>query len=216
MRQPRIMTTSPKTDRTGSGLIVAGTGTACGKSAVAAGMIYRLQSRGIIAAGLNPAPGDGAERAAGPVSVDAVRDAFDELSRRADCVIVEGKGGWASPLGAGLTLADLARALDLPVVLVVRLRRGCVDQAMASARSIRDDGLNLAGWIGNAVDADMERAGTNLVSLKGSLAPAPCLGVVDHHPTPTPEAIARHLRFDRLMTAMGADEGSDQAENQSR
>jgi dethiobiotin synthetase len=207
------MTMSPDTMPIREGLFITGTDAGCGKTAVAAGIIYRLQSRGIIAAGMKPPPGEGTRRTAVPVSIDVIREAFDDLRRQADSVVVEGAGGWTTPLGPGLTFADLARALALPVLLVVRLGPGCVDHALSSARAIRADGLNLAGWIGNAADPGMDGAGSTLVALKHQLDRTPCLGVVDHHARATPEAVARHLRFDRLMAAMDADDGSDQAEN---
>lgn len=162
------------------------------------------------------APHLAAEEAGTGIEIGAIREAFLALRRRADCVVVEGVGGWAVPLGPDLMLADLARALDLPVVLVVSLRLGCLNQALLSARAIRADGPPLAGWIANAVDPAMDRAGANLMSLKELLAPTPCLGVVDHHAPATAEAVARHLRFDRLMAAMTPDEPSDQADNISR
>lgn len=218
MHRPRTMTTSPDTMPIRGGLFIAGTGTACGKTAVAAGIIYRLESRGMIAAGLNLAlaPGNGAERTAVPVSIDAVREDFDDLRRRVDCVVVEGMGGWTTPLGPGLTLAALARALALPVALIVDLHPESVNRAQPSARAIRAGGLYLAGWIANTPNPELQHTGARLASLKELLDPTPCLGVVDHHAPPTPEAVARHLRFDRLMAAMGADNGFDQADNASR
>lgn len=203
---PRTMNTSSDKTPLRGGLFIAGTGAACGKTAVAAGIIHRLQSRGVVAAGLKPAPGEGAGRTAVPVSPDAVREAFDDLRRRADCVVVEEVGGWTTPLGTGLTFAGLARALDLPVLLVVGLGPDCIDHALSSAGAIRADGLPLAGWIGNTAAPGMDSAGATLVTLKQQLDRIPCLGVVDHHVPPTAEAVARHLRFDRLMAAMGVDE----------
>lgn len=252
------MSAPARPPRRSPGLFITGTDTGCGKTAVAAGIIHRLRSRGMTAAGMKPvasgcretpaglrnedaqrlleaaglpldydqvnpyafappiAPHLAAEQAGVTIEADVVRKAFLALDKRTDCVVVEGVGGWAVPLGPDLMLADLARALDLPVVLVVSLRLGCLNQAILSARAVRDDGLRLAGWIASAVEPNMERAGANLASLRELLAPTPCLGVVDHHPAPTPDAVARHLRFDRLMAAMGADEGFDEAENQSR
>lgn len=150
------------------------------------------------------APHLAAEEAGTTIEIEPLAAAFRRLRDRAGCVVVEGVGGWAVPLGPDLMLADLARALDLPVVLVVGLRLGCLNQALLSARAIRDDGLPLAGWIANAVDPDFERPGANLATLKRLLEPTPCLGVVDHHPSPTADAAAKHLRFDRLVEAMAA------------
>ena len=98
----------------------------------------------------------------------------------AQCVIVEGVGGWAVPLSSTLMQADLVRALNMPVILVVGLRLGCINHALLSARAIRADGCALAGWIGNRIDVDMTQAEGNLATLRERL-PAPCLGVIPLH-----------------------------------
>jgi len=149
------------------------------------------------------APHLAAEEADRTIDLDAILEAYRTLRGASDLVVVEGVGGWAVPLGGELMLADLARALALPVVLVVGLRLGCLNHAQLAARAIQEDGLKLAGWIGNAVDPDFERPGANLAALRERLKPVPCLGVVDFHDDPTPERIAAHLRPDKLMDAAG-------------
>ncbi len=54
----------------------------------------------------------------------AIRRSFDSIVTRADYVVVEGAGGWLAPIGNTETMADLAAALELPVLLVVGLRLG--------------------------------------------------------------------------------------------
>ncbi len=70
---------------------------------------------------------------------------FRILEQAADCVIVEGAGGWLAPLNEGEFVADLAAALGLPVLLVVGLRLGCLNHALLSVGAIRQRGLPLAG-----------------------------------------------------------------------
>ena len=72
-------------------------------------------------------------------------------------LLVEGAGGWYAPIGAQDTMADVALALALPVVLVVGLRLGCLNHAQLSVEAIRRGGLRFAGWIGNAIDPGMGR-----------------------------------------------------------
>lgn len=92
----------------------------------------------------------------------------------ADCLVVEGAGGWRVPLGPGATLADVARELGLPVVLVVGLRLGCLNHALLSAEAIRADGLPLAGWIANPLTEPMPRIEENIATLAARL-PGPLL-----------------------------------------
>jgi dethiobiotin synthetase len=113
------------------------------------------------------------------IELDVLRDAHARLRSTADTVVVEGVGGWAAPLSDTLLQADLVRALDLSVVLVVGLRLGCLNHAFLSARAIAADGCRLVGWIGNAIDPDMARRDDNLRLLADGLA-APCWGVLPH------------------------------------
>lgn len=126
------------------------------------------------------------------IQLEPMLAGFAALSTNADFVIVEGVGGWMVPLSCELMLADLARALRLPVILVVGLRLGCLNHALLSARSIVADGCELLGWIGNQIDPNMARIEDNLMTLRDRLA-APCLGVVPHVSAPNAGALIAHL-----------------------
>jgi dethiobiotin synthetase len=64
------------------------------------------------------------------------------LDRHADFTLVEGAGGWRVPLADQANLSDLAIALDLPVILVVGVRLGCISHALLTAEAIARDGCN--------------------------------------------------------------------------
>jgi dethiobiotin synthetase len=127
------------------------------------------------------------------VTLPPLLAAHARLHALADTVVVEGVGGWAAPLSASLTQAQLVRALDLPVLLVVGLRLGCLNHAILSARAIAADGCRLLGWIGNAIDPDMERREDQRPMLQARI-PAPCLGWLPH------VAAADPAGFSRLLT----------------
>ncbi|KAB0547994.1 dethiobiotin synthase [Pseudomonas argentinensis] len=120
------------------------------------------------------------------------------LSKGADFTLVEGAGGWRVPLGGMATLADLAQALHIPVILVVGVRLGCINHAVLSAEAIIGDGLPLAGWVANIVDPHVARLQDNLETLDERL-PAPCIGRVPHLSAVTAEQVAQHLDLSRLM-----------------
>lgn len=119
------------------------------------------------------------------------------LARGADFTLVEGAGGWRVPLAGRETLADLAVALDLPVIMVVGVRLGCINHALLSAEAIALDGLRLAGWVANVVDPGTARLEENLATLTERL-PAPCLGRVPHLAVAAPAAVAAHLSLPAL------------------
>ena len=101
--------------------------------------------------------------------------AHAQLAALADDVVVEGVGGWCAPLNDRLMQADLVRALALPVVLVVGLRLGCINHALLTLAALQADGMQLAGWICNDVDPELEFAQDYFEALHRRM-PVPCLG----------------------------------------
>ncbi len=112
--------------------------------------------------------------------------------KRADLTLVEGAGGWRVPLNPRETLADLARELRLPVVLVVAMRLGCINHALLTAEAIERDGLTLAGWVANSCAEPMVCEDENLQSLERLLR-APCLGRLPYDTEATPAEAAAGL-----------------------
>lgn len=116
----------------------------------------------------------------------------------ADFTLVEGAGGWRVPLNPQETLADIAKNLRLPVILVVGVRLGCINHALLTVEAIRNDGLQLAGWVANCIDADMPVLQENIHSLAVRI-PAPCLGVVPWLDNAAPESVASALDQESLV-----------------
>ena len=103
------------------------------------------------------------------IDIDTIVQEFDTLKAQADCVIVEGAGGWLVPIGAGQTMADVAVALALPVVLVVGLRLGCLNHAALTAQAITSSRLRLVHWIANEIDPAFARREENIATLTAML-----------------------------------------------
>lgn len=135
-----------------------------------------------------------AEQAGVTVTLPPVLAAHAWLAARHARVLVEGVGGWSVPLAGPPTpwlwQADLVRALDLPVLLVVGLRLGCINHAVLSARAIAADGCRLAGWIGNRLDPRLTGTDQAVLASLEALLPAPCWGVLGFDRAPGPELVA--------------------------
>lgn len=99
------------------------------------------------------------------------------LLQSADLTIVEGAGGWRVPLNSQETLAHLPVLLELPIILVVGMRLGCINHALLTAEAIAQDGLKLAGWVANSIAGDMLAHHDNITTLV-SLLQAPLLGQI--------------------------------------
>ena len=111
------------------------------------------------------------------VDLHEITQAYAQLTTLAEAVVVEGAGGFFVPLNEAQTLADLAVQLNIPIILVVGMRLGCINHALLTVEAIQSRGLCLTGWVANQIDPNFEMFEENLASLKKRIV-APCLSVV--------------------------------------
>ncbi|GAA0487459.1 MULTISPECIES: dethiobiotin synthase [Tatumella] len=112
-----------------------------------------------------------------PISAQAMSAGLRHLETKADWIGVEGAGGWFTPLADDFLFSDWVVAEQLPVVLVVGMKLGCINHALLSAAAIRAAGLTLSGWIANCVQPPQERHQPYMETLIQRL-PAPLLGEI--------------------------------------
>ena len=122
------------------------------------------------------------------IDLDVIRQRFDQLAELADVVLVEGVGGFIVPLGDSINTADLAQDLDLPVILVVGMRLGCLNHALLTQEAILARGLTLAGWVANQIDPHMAELDANIEALEERIR-APLLGVIEWQKQPDAESV---------------------------
>jgi dethiobiotin synthetase len=108
---------------------------------------------------------------------ESILRAQRKLAARSDCLIVEGAGGWLAPISALETMGDLAEKMELPVILVVGLRLGCLNHALLTREAIRSQGIPFAGWIANKMRTEMPLANDNIDTLATRFGVSP-LGTV--------------------------------------
>ena len=123
------------------------------------------------------APHIAAKREGRTIDLGRIVAGFETLRALADMVVVEGAGGFLVPLNDTEDFGDLAQRLDLPVVLTVGLRLGCINHALLTQEAIAARGLRLAGWIANRIDPHMSAPAENIDALMARLR-APLLGVI--------------------------------------
>ena len=127
------------------------------------------------------------------IDLEVLDRAYRRLAAESDVVVVEGAGGFLVPVGPAASLADLAVMWQLDVVLVVGLRLGCLNHALLTLEAIERRGLRLAGWVGNAIEAQFPRRAENLDALGARLG-APCLASLEFAPQAGRREIAAVLR----------------------
>jgi dethiobiotin synthetase len=119
------------------------------------------------------------------------------MINRSEFVIIEGAGGYKVPLNPRETLADVAKELKLPVILVIGMKLGCLNHALLTVEAIQRDGLAIAGWVASKVDTDMLVYEENIETLH-AMIPAQCLGIVPHLENPTAENAAKFLTLPKV------------------
>jgi dethiobiotin synthetase len=99
------------------------------------------------------------------ITLDRIQVAAARLAAASDLVLAEGAGGWHAPISDSETMADVAAALALPIVIVVGLRLGCLNHALLTREAVRERGLVFAGWVANELDTRMPLADANIDTL---------------------------------------------------
>lgn len=89
-----------------------------------------------------------------------------------DYALIEGAGGWRVPLNETETLADVVKLLNLPVILVVGMKLGCLNHALLTAEAIKTDGVTLHSWVANDFGKPMPYWAENIAALEQKI-PAP-------------------------------------------
>ena len=111
------------------------------------------------------------------IALDSIAAAFHALGRQAECLIVEGVGGFLVPLNEYADTGDLACLLGAPVILVVGIRLGCISHALLTLEAIKARGLQVAAWVANIIDPTMLNLDHTIDSLRTRID-APLLGCI--------------------------------------
>ncbi len=142
------------------------------------------------------APHIAAEESDVRIELNKIGRAFVELSKLADVVIVEGVGGFLVPLNDCQNTAEMARMLNLPVILVVGMRLGCLNHALLTQDAITSRGLKLAGWVANCITPEMPRLEANIEALQKRLH-APLIATVPYMEKPDVSQIRLVMPFEK-------------------
>lgn len=119
---------------------------------------------------LPAAPAVAAEVEGRRVDLGAIRYAFAKLAARHAWMVVEGAGGLLVPLSATVSMADLARDLGLPLIVVARARLGTINHTLLTLEAAAARGLAVAGVVVSHAEGALSPAdASNLGALRAAL-----------------------------------------------
>ena len=88
--------------------------------------------------------------------------------------------------------SDLISSLNIPIILVVGIRLGCLNHTMLTIDAIHKNKQNIFGWIANIVDPDMHNQEENIKYLKEKIS-EPCMGVIPYIKMKDPVEALQHI-----------------------
>jgi dethiobiotin synthetase len=111
------------------------------------------------------------------LNVNKLLESFTGIQNENDFVVVEGAGGFIVPLNDHESLADFAQKIDLPIIVVVGMKLGCLNHALLTIEAIKTRKMKIAGWVANALAQEMSLLNENIQSLQDRID-APFLGMI--------------------------------------
>lgn len=115
------------------------------------------------------------------LELQTIIQALNVVQKECGCVVVEGAGGFLTPINDQEDLGDFAHEINFPVILVVGMKLGCINHALLTVEAIQSRKLQLAGWIGNSAFPEMAFLDENIQTLQSRIH-APYLGHIPRLP----------------------------------
>ncbi|ANF70499.1 dethiobiotin synthase [[Haemophilus] ducreyi] len=107
-------------------------------------------------------------------------------------VVVEGTYGWLTPINKDLSFAEWVHKNNMPAVLVVGIKEGCVNHALLTAQAIQQQGVNLIGWVANRINPCL-RHYAELIELLSKKITAPLLGQIPYIAQPHKKDLTSYI-----------------------
>jgi len=104
-----------------------------------------------------------------------IKENFLLLKNECEYLFVEGAGGYKVPLTKNKSIPDLIGYLNIPIILVVGIRLGCINHTMLTVEAIKNNNHNLYGWVANCIDSSMKEVDENIKYLVDNIE-APFMG----------------------------------------
>ncbi|HHT9119650.1 MAG TPA: dethiobiotin synthase, partial [Candidatus Hypogeohydataceae bacterium YC41] len=87
-----------------------------------------------------------------PIELEGILRAFRMLKRSHQFLVVEGIGGLLVPINCNLFLADIAKKMSLPLIIVAKTSLGTINHTLLTIEAARKRRLKIAGIVLNSTN----------------------------------------------------------------
>ncbi|ROV58856.1 ATP-dependent dethiobiotin synthetase BioD [Vibrio ponticus] len=132
------------------------------------------------------------------IDYDVLSDKLAQHKQNSDIVLVEGAGGWRVPVSDTDCLSSWVQREDLPVVLVVGIKLGCLSHALLTLDAIKADGLKVVGWVANRINPGTEHY-AEIIEMLEQKIDAPKIGEIPYVPSVKRKELAKYIDVTPLV-----------------
>ncbi len=132
------------------------------------------------------------------INYGLMTEGLRHLSELADTVVVEGSGGWRTIMSDYRPYSDWVVQEQLPVILVVGIKLGCINHALLTAEAIINDGLPLIGWVANRINPGLAHYAEIMDVLRNKIK-APQLGELPYLPRPEQRDLSGYIDLGKVF-----------------
>ncbi|TKI05679.1 dethiobiotin synthase [Martelella alba] len=132
------------------------------------------------------------------INYSLMSSGLSHLSEMADVVVVEGSGGWRTIMTDYRPYSDWVIQEQLPVILVIGIKLGCISHALLTAQAIISDGLPLIGWVTNRINPGLAHY-AEIIDILRNKIPAPQLGELPYLPRAEQRDLAGYIELGSLL-----------------
>ncbi|MDG6894177.1 dethiobiotin synthase [Volucribacter amazonae] len=139
------------------------------------------------------------------VDLNKINQNLDHLIKTYQSVLVEGTFGWLTPINREMSFADWVKQRNMPVILVVGIKEGCINHGLLTAQAIAQTGVPLLGWVANRINPCLGHY-AEVIDVLSNKIDAPLLGEIPYLYKPEEQALGHYLtnieRLSYLQTAL--------------
>ncbi|EIJ71599.1 dethiobiotin synthase [Pasteurella bettyae] len=135
------------------------------------------------------------------INIEKINADLTRLSSQYQSILVEGTFGWLTPINKHYTFADWAVKQNMPVVLVVGIKEGCINHALLTVQSIEAMGLPLLGWVANRINPMLGHYAEIIDDLSHRIN-APLLGKIPYLHKPETQELGHYITDIERLTYM--------------